>query len=108
MNWKIFSIVCFVLILPVLGKWYLNSKDYGQTLMFSRDKKEIITIAKDDLFGNEAQKMEWKEGFWLGLMPPTNQFSLQLFFGVVPLGAVLSVLGVAGLFLNNRKQNKKV
>ena len=106
MKWKIFSIICFILIIPLLVKWYADSQDYGKTLMFSHEKKEIVTIAKDDLFGNESKKTTWQSGFWLGLLPPTDQISPGIFLGVVPMGSVLIVLGVISLIIYRRNKNK--
>lgn len=106
MNWKIFSIVCFALILSVLVKWYSDSLDYGQTLVFSREKKEIVSVTKDELFGNETKKMEWKSGFWLGLLPPTDNLSPSIMLGVVPVSSLLLVAAVGGLVLHRRKKMK--
>lgn len=104
MNWKIFAIVCFVLVLPVIGFWLADSNDYGQMLMFSKEKKAVETVIKDDLFGDETIKTEWEDGFWLGLMPPTDEISPGIVLGVVPMSAFLIGLGAIGLFMNYRKK----
>ncbi len=106
MNWKKFSILCFILILPVAGKWLCDSKDYGQLLMFGKEKKPVETVVVDDIFGEETTTTEWKDGFWLGLFPPTDKPSLYMLLGALPLSSILAALGILGLFINHKKKKK--
>lgn len=108
MKWNIFSIVAFVLIVPLIVKWYSDSGDYGQSLIYSRDSK-IIEIKKfDDLLGTEVTEMKTEEGFWLGLLPATDQVSLKAMIAVVPLGGILFVAGAFGVFMQIRKKRKNI
>ncbi len=109
MKWKVLAVICLVMIIPLLGVWLHDSNDYGSKLFFSKEKKEITTTVKDDLFGGNVSKSEWKEGFWLGLLPPTDKLSYRIMLGVVPLGSTLLGLGAICLFIDYRKKitNKK-
>lgn len=104
MNYKILSIISFIILLPILGKWITDSNEYGQVLMFSKDKMAIEKTVKDDLFGTVTTEIEWIDGFWLGLLPPTDQFSMSILLGVVPLSAIFISLGVLFLFLNSKSK----
>jgi polyisoprenoid-binding protein YceI len=104
MKWKVLAVICFVMIIPLLGVWLHDSNDYGSKLFFSKEKKEIVIKVKDDLFGGEVSKTEWQEGFWLGLLPPTDKLSIRIMLGVVPLGSMLLGLGAICLFMNFRQK----
>lgn len=106
MKWNIFSIVAFVLIIPLLVKWYADSEDYGQSLIYSRDSKTIETKSYDDLLETEVTETKTEEGFWFGLLPATDQVSLKAMIAVVPIGGVLFVLGAFGIFMHIRKKRK--
>ncbi len=106
MKWNIFSIIAFVLIVPLIVKWYADSSDYGQSLIYSRDSKTIETKSYDDLLGTEVTEMKTEEGFWLGLLPATDQVSLKAMIAVVPLGGILFAAGAFGLFMHIRKRKK--
>lgn len=108
MNYKIFAIISFVLLLPVLGKWILDSKDYGQLLMFSKDKMAIEKKVNDELFGTVTTEIEWVDGFWLGLLPPTDKISFSILLGAVPLSSIFIFLGALFLFFNSRAKRKKL
>ena len=106
MNWKIFSIISFLLIIPVLIVWIIDSSDYGDMLIYSRDTKFIETTVYDELFDTQTTETEEVEGFWLGLLPPTDQISFRIILGVVPMGSILFVLGVFGIIINKKKKKK--
>ncbi len=106
MKWKILSVISFLLIIPVIVIWQVHSKQYGQTLMFSREKIEIKTKYIDEVFGTEVVKSEWKEGFWLGLLPPTDSISLKIMYGVVPLSCLFIALGIGFIIIHFVKKKK--
>jgi hypothetical protein len=107
MNWKILTYISLILITALLVKWYSDSNDYGETIIFSKDKKPVVTKSNDPLFGTETSKTEWKDGFWLGLLPNDDSFSSTTFFAVVPIGGILIVIGAFGIFLNHRQKKAK-
>lgn len=107
MKWKLFSIICFLLIIPLLLKWYADCRDLGETIIFSQDKKEIITKTMDPLFGTQISSTQWRNGFWLGLLPGDDSFSYRLLLGVLPIGGILIVAGGAGFFMNHLQKKKK-
>lgn len=107
MNWKILTYISLILIIVLLYKWYSDSNDYGETIIFSKDKKPVITKVADPLFGTETTKTEWKEGFWLGLLPNDDTFALSIIYSVVPLGGLLIFIGAFGVFMNHRQKKAK-
>jgi len=108
MNYKILAIISFIMLLPILGKWILDSNDYGQALMFSKDKMAIEKTVNDDLFGTVTTEIEWVDGFWFGLLPPTDKFSPSILLGAIPLSAIFLSLGVLLLFLNSKANKNKI
>ena len=98
MFWKKLGIILLILILPVLAKWHFDSKDIGRMLIFSMDKKPVITKTKDDLFGTEVEKTEWKDGFWLGLLPNDDSISIKAVIGVAPISGILIVLSTFSFY----------
>lgn len=105
MKWNILAAVCLLGFALILTKWILDSKEFGRVLMFSREQKEIVVKEKDELFGTEIIKSEWKKGFWLGLLPPTDKISPSIILGVVPLSLIS--LGLSGGFYFIGYKNKK-
>lgn len=107
MFWKYLSIISIILILPVVVLWLSDSNDYGRTLIYSMEKKEIKTEEFDPIFGQKFDKIEVKDGFWLGLLPPTDEISPKIFLGVIPLSASLFAISFFG-FIMVKLQKKKV
>jgi hypothetical protein len=107
MKWKLFSYICFFLVIPLLVKWYADCRDLSETIIFSKDKKAIVTKTVDPLFGSEVSSTQWKKGFWLGLLPGDDSFSYKALLGVFPIGGILIIAGGAGLFMNFRQKKKK-
>ena len=106
MNWKLLSIISFLLIIPVIIIWIVHSSDYGEILVFSRDSKINKEKVFDDLLGTETIKANEEEGFWLGLLPPDDTVSLKAAAGVVPLSGILLFLGFLSIYMNYRKKKK--
>ncbi len=107
MKWKILTYISLFLILPLLFKWYVDSKDFGKAIIFSMDKKPVVTKSVDPLFGTETTKTEWKSGFWLGLLPNDDSLSFNALIGVLPIGGFLIVVGGFGIFMNYRQKKKR-
>jgi hypothetical protein len=106
MSLKILAIVLFLGFIIVTAFWIFDSVNYGEMLVFSRDKKPVITEVKDELFGTVVQKTEYKEGFWLGLMPGDDTVSLKALIGAIPLGGGFLALALTSLFIDNRLKKK--
>lgn len=106
MKWNIFSIIAFILIIPLLVKWYADSQDYGQSLIYSRDSKTIETKKFDELLETEVTESKTEEGFWFGLLPASDQVSFKALIAVVPIGGILFTLGAFGIFMHIRKKRK--
>lgn len=102
---KKIAIICFLLILPLLGKWYLDNQSYGAVNYFTKYQKEVKIVTKDELFGTESVEVKYENGFWLGLLPNDDSISPQLFVAVVPIAGILSVAGIVLLFLSRKKTN---
>lgn len=62
--WRIFQISSIVLIIVLSAFWW---KDDFQ--LFTKDKREIVTIKKDEIFGTMVESRTWVEDFQLGLLP---------------------------------------
>ena len=107
MKWKIITYISLLLIIPLLLKWYVDCKDLGETIIFSKDGKQVVTKTVDPLFGTETTKTEWKKGFWLGLLPNDDSISLNALIGVLPIGGFLVVVAGFGIFMNYRQKKKK-
>lgn len=106
MNKKKMAVVCFLMILPILGLWQYDNLDYGETNYFTKYQKVERIKTVDELFGTETIQVKRENGFWLGLFPNDDSFSINLFVGVVPIGAFLSLISI-GLLISDRKSKKK-
>ncbi len=106
MNWKIFSTISFALIIPVILIWQLDSSDYGETLIFSRDSKQLETKTFDEIFGTETVELKTIKGFWLGLFPGDDSISFKMLLGVIPLSGIAFLCGVFGLIMHFRVKSK--
>jgi hypothetical protein len=106
MNWKKISYTCFLLILPFVLKWYIDCRDLNETIIYSRDKKAIVTKTVDKLFGSEVSETKWVSGFWLGLFPGSDTVSYKSLIGVIPISGFLIVLGGFFQYLNYKSRKK--
>lgn len=103
---KLIYIICaFGIIISILV-WVIDSNDYGEVLIFSKDQKPVVKIVEDELFGTETKETEWIEGFWLGLLPPDDSISLKAFAGAVPISSVFIIISFI-TFLIKKKRIKK-
>lgn len=103
MNWKILGYLSLALIVPLLIVWFIDSSDYGETIVFSKEKKPVEVIEVDELFGAETKSTKWVDGFWLGLLPPNDNVSPKIMLGVAPMGSALIVISSIAFFINKKK-----
>ncbi len=106
MNWKILYIVSFLLIIPLLAKWYSDSNDFGKALIYSRDSKITELKHTDELLGTEVTETQEEKGFWLGLLPGTDMITPEAMAAVLPIGSLLITVGTVGLIMHGRKKRK--
>lgn len=105
MNFKTLGIVFLLLIIPVIGFWIYSSVDYGEILIFSRDSKNVEIEKYDELLGTTTTEVIEKEGYWFGLLPAEDRFSLKATFSAFPIGGVLIALAAIS-FIIKFKKNK--
>lgn len=106
MFWKYLSVISLILVLPVIVLWLSDSNDYGRMLIYSMEQKEIKTEEFDPIFGQKFEKTETQKGLWLGLLPPTDQISLKMFLGVIPLSSTFIAISVFGFIMLRIKKKK--
>lgn len=106
MNWKIFSIISFILIIPLAVIWLMDSNDYGELLIFSRDSKITEEKVFDELLGTETIETHEEDGFWLGLMPADDSISLKALAAVIPISGIFIASGLLGMIIHIRKRRK--
>lgn len=87
----------------IISKWIHDCIDYGEILIFSREKKAVVTKTIDELFGTEVETTEWIDGFWLGLLPGEDKISINILLGVAPLSAIV-IIGTGIVFFINRRR----
>lgn len=92
----------------IIGKWIYDCIDYGEILIFSREKKAVVTKTIDELFGTEVEATEWIDGFWLGLLPGEDKISINILLGVAPLSAIVIIGTGMILFINRRRKIRGV
>lgn len=76
--WKVLLVFSITGIIFFAAWW---AKDGYQ--FYTKDKIEIITKVKDEIFGEEVEKREWIDKFSLGILPddphPTGIYRSLLF-----------------------------
>lgn len=77
-KWKLLMVFSIIGIVFFAAWW---AKDGFQ--FYTKDKIEIVTKVKDDIFGEEVEKREWIDKFSLGIFPddphPTGIYRSLLF-----------------------------
>ena len=66
------------------------------THIYTKDREKIVTVVKDELFGTETEKVEWKENFQLGLLPDSAdlQHAYRSYAFILGSSFVAIVLGM--------------
>lgn len=62
--WKVLIVISVIAIISLSAWW---AKDGYQ--FYTKDKIEVITKVKDDIFGVEVEKSEWVDKFRIGVLP---------------------------------------
>lgn len=99
MKWKTISITALVLILPLIAVWFAQGKN-----VYTKDKKQVVTKVKDEIFGNETEKIEWVEEFQLGLLPGVDDLSPKLFLSVAVPSGILVAIALFGFYMDYKQK----
>ncbi len=99
MKWKTISITALVLILPLIALWFAQGKN-----IYTKDKKQVVTKVKDEIFGNETEKIEWVEEFQLGLLPGVDDLSPKLILSVAVPSGILVVISLFGFYKDYKQK----
>lgn len=108
MNWKIIGIIFFLLVIPVMLKWILDNRDYGEVNYYTKNQKPVVEKEADELFGTETEVTTYEDGFWLGLLPNDTKINAGLIVGALPISMFLIVLGFVSLYMHKKKSKKEL
>ncbi len=75
-----------LLLLAILVAWMFQGGE-----IYTKDKRQIITKTKDEIFGTETEKVEWVDDFRLGLLPGGDSIGSVLLCVTVPGGILVAV-----------------
>ena len=100
MKWKTVSIIAIILIVPFVTVWLVQGSN-----IYTKDKKQIITKTKDEIFGNETEKIEWVDEFQLGLLPGVDDLSPKLLYSVAVPSGILIAISLFGFYMNYRQKH---
>mgnify|MGYP000075330486 CR=1 FL=1 len=78
MKWKSVSILCLLLIVPLVAVWLVQGRN-----IYTKDKVQVVTKRVNPTFGVEEEIIEWKPQFRLGLEYGAPAAALCLAVGVV-------------------------
>ncbi len=98
---KVLMIAAFLLIVLTLGKWGMDSKDYGEIVYYTKTSKLAVEKSVDPLFGTSIEKTVTTPGHWLGLL------DVEFPFGALPICGACFAMGVVGFFVNRAGQKKR-
>jgi hypothetical protein len=96
-KWQAMALICLSGIIILAGWWLKDGKEF-----YSKDKREVITRVKDEIFGGETEKREWVDDFRLGLLPGDPSPAGAMRSALVPSGA-LAAIGLLCLFKGRKK-----
>ena len=99
MKWKNISIVCLLLIIPLVGLWIIQGRN-----IYTKDKIQVITKVKDEIFGNETEKIEWVEKFQIGLLPGIDEPSPKVLQSVSVPSGILIAIALFGFWKDRRSK----
>ncbi|MBS1538901.1 MAG: hypothetical protein JST20_14280 [Bacteroidetes bacterium] len=99
MKWKLISIIALILMLPLFAIWLKQGKN-----IYTKDKKQVITKVKDEIFGTETDKIEWVDEFQLGLLPGVDNLSPKLLLSVAVPSGILICVSILGFYMNYRQK----
>ncbi|MFN8360525.1 MAG: hypothetical protein U0264_11480 [Candidatus Kapaibacterium sp.] len=97
MKWKSVSIVCLLLIVPLVVVWLAQGRN-----IYTKDKIQVVTKVKDEIFGGETEKIEWVDKFQLGLLPGVDDPSPKVLLSVSVPSGLLIAIAVFGFWQDRR------
>ncbi len=100
MKWYIAALFFTALLLVLISIWIMQGRE-----IFTKDKTQVVTIVKDELFGAETEKIEWIDDFHLGLLPGNTDSIANLFCSVTIPGGILFVAAI-GCFYTAKRLNR--
>ncbi|MBI3258786.1 MAG: hypothetical protein HYZ54_04830 [Ignavibacteriae bacterium] len=103
MKWKNVSITALLLIIPFVIVWFVQGKN-----IYTKDKKQVITKTKDEIFGTDTEKIEWVDEFQLGLLPGVDDLSPKLLASVAVPSGILIAVSLFGFFMNYKQKHSSV
>ncbi|MBK9249182.1 MAG: hypothetical protein IPM69_13980 [Ignavibacteria bacterium] len=99
MKWKAVSILSLVLIIPLVVMWLVQGRN-----IYTKDKVQVSTKVKDEIFGGESEKIEWVEKFQLGLLPGVDEPSPKVLLSVSVPSGILVAIAIFGLWKDKRSK----
>lgn len=103
MKWKTVSIIALILIIPFVAVWLVQGRN-----IYTKDKKQVITKTKDEIFGTESEKIEWVDEFQLGLLPGVDDLSPKLLASVAVPSGILIAISLFGFFMDYKQKHQSV
>ncbi len=100
MKWKTVSTIALILIIPLVVVWLVQGRN-----IYTKDKKQIITKTKDEIFGTESEKVEWVDEFQLGLLPGVDDLSPKLLASVAVPSGILIAISLFGFFMDYKQKH---
>ncbi len=100
MKWKSVSILSLLLIVPLVAVWLVQGRN-----IYTKDKVQVVTKVKDEIFGGETEKIEWVDKFQLGLLPGVDEPSPKILLSVSVPSGLLVVVALFGFWKSRRMPN---
>lgn len=101
MKWNIISATALLSIAVLFTLWIFQGGE-----IYTKDKRQIITKTKDEIFGTETETIEWIDDFRLGLLPGDDSIGSLFLCVAVPSGALAAVAAAAAFSAKRRAQYK--
>ena len=99
MKWKAVSILSLLLIVPLVAMWLVQGRN-----IYTKDKVQVVTKVKDEIFGGESEKIEWVDKFQLGLLPGVDEPSPKVLLSVSVPSGILVAIAIFGLWKDKRSK----
>lgn len=97
---KMLMAVSAIIVVGTIGWWVHDCLDYGKLLVLSKTAREVVTVERDPLFGQDIKQIRLEPGRWLGLfdaVPP---------FGAIPLSTAGMLIGLIGWQLHKKAKRQ--
>ena len=99
--WYKLSWAACALLIGLVGVW--GAQGWNG---YTKDKRQVITKVKDEIFGTETEKIEWVEDFQLGLLPGDDQSIPKAFLSVAVPGSIMAAVAAGGFLMGRRTKRK--